>query len=286
MKQKKRHPLNLIMLLVFFIGILSLAYPFVSDTLNDYLDQQIIKNYQKKAKSEHASVIAELNKQMREANEKMASNEPKTEADPFSKEKKEKQNSLKSYIEAHTIGVLTIPKINVNLPIFDQTTTKLLEKGACLLEGTSYPVGGVSTHAVLSSHRGLPQAKLFTDLPRLQIEDRFYIEINGQYLAYQIDQIQTVAPTKTEALQIQDNQDLVTLVTCTPYMINSHRLLVRGHRVAVEQEEISASLSKVQQAKRTTFLLVTGLIVVLLMLSLVMVIKHFTKVKNTCSFKN
>lgn len=89
------------MLLVFFIGILSLAYPFVSDTLNDYLDQQIIKNYQKKAKSEHASVIAELNKQMREANEKMASNEPKTEADPFSKEKKEKQNSLKSYIEAH-----------------------------------------------------------------------------------------------------------------------------------------------------------------------------------------
>lgn len=90
MKQKKRHPLDLIMLLVFFIGILSLAYPFVSDTLNDYLDQQIIKNYQKKAKSEHASVIAELNKQMREANEKMASNEPKTEADPFSKKKKGK----------------------------------------------------------------------------------------------------------------------------------------------------------------------------------------------------
>ena len=114
----------------------------------------------------------------------------------FPRKKKENQNSLKSYIEAHTIGVLTIPKINVNLPIFDQTTTKLLEKGACLLEGTSYPVGGVSTHAVLSSHRGLPQAKLFTDLPRLQIEDRFYIEINGQYLAYQIDQIQNCRADK------------------------------------------------------------------------------------------
>ncbi|MDY4306844.1 class C sortase [Enterococcus mundtii] len=173
---------------------------------------------------------------------------------------------------------MTIPKINVSLPIFDQTTTKLLEKGACLLEGTSYPIGGKSTHAVLSSHRGLPQAKLFTDLPQLKIEDHFYIEINGQYLAYQVDQIKTVAPTETEALQIQENQDLVTLVTCTPYMVNSHRLLVRGHRVAVEPEEIKESLEKVKRAKRTAFLLVNGLISVFLLLFLIMMIKYFTKV--------
>lgn len=200
------------------------------------------------------------------------------EADPFSKKKKNDQKSQKSYIESHTVGVLTIPKINVSLPIFDQTTTKLLEKGACLLEGTSYPIGGKSTHAVLSSHRGLPQAKLFTDLPQLKIEDHFYIEINGQYLAYQVDQIKTVAPTETEALQIQENQDLVTLVTCTPYMVNSHRLLVRGHRVAVEPEEIKESLEKVKQAKRTAFLLVNGLISVFLLLFLIMMIKYFTKV--------
>ncbi|HGF7425052.1 TPA: class C sortase [Enterococcus faecium] len=277
MKKKKWRLLDLIMLSVFFIGVLSLAYPFVSDTLNDYLDQQVIKNYQKKAKSEHATVLAELQKRMIKKNEQLASNEAMPEADSFSKKKKNAQKSQKSYIESHTVGVLTIPKINVNLPIFDQTTMKLLEKGACLLEGTSYPIGGKSTHAVLSSHRGLSQAKLFTNLPQLKIKDHFYIEINGQYLAYQVDQIKTVEPTETEALQIQEDQDLVTLVTCTPYMINSHRLLVRGHRIVVEPEEIKESLEKVKQAKCTAFLLVSGLIGVLLLLFLVILIKFLKK---------
>lgn len=277
MKKKKWRLLDLIMLSVFFIGVLSLAYPFVSDTLNDYLDQQVIKNYQKKAKSEHATVLAELQKRMIKKNEQLASNEAMPEADSFSKKKKNDQKSQKSYIESHTVGVLTIPKINVNLPIFDQTTMKLLEKGACLLEGTSYPIGGKSTHAVLSSHRGLSQAKLFTNLPQLKINDHFYIEINGQYLAYQVDQIKTVEPTETEALQIQEDQDLVTLVTCTPYMINSHRLLVRGHRIVVEPEEIKESLEKVKQAKCTAFLLVSGLIGVLLLLFLVILIKFLKK---------
>ncbi|EGP4724462.1 TPA: class C sortase [Enterococcus faecium] len=277
MKKKKWRLLDLIMLSVFFIGVLSLAYPFVSDTLNDYLDQQVIKNYQKKAKSEHATVLAELQKRMIKKNEQLASNEAMPEADSFSKKKKNDQKSQKSYIESHTVGVLTIPKINVNLPIFDQTTMKLLEKGACLLEGTSYPIGGKSTHAVLSSHRGLSQAKLFTNLPQLKIKDHFYIEINGQYLAYQVDQIKTVEPTETEALQIQEDQDLVTLVTCTPYMINSHRLLVRGHRIVVEPEEIKESLEKVKQAKCTAFLLVSGLIGVLLLLFLVILIKFLKK---------
>lgn len=277
MKKKKWRLLDLIMLSVFFIGVLSLAYPFVSDTLNDYLDQQVIKNYQKKAKSEHATVLAELQKRMIKKNEQLASNEAMPEADSFSKKKKNDQKSQKSYIESHTVGVLTIPKINVNLPIFDQTTMKLLEKGACLLEGTSYPIGGKSTHAVLSSHRGLSQAKLFTNLPQLKIKDHFYIEINGQYLAYQVDQIKTVEPTETEALQIQEDQDLVTLVTCTPYMINSHRLLVRGHRIVVEPEEIKESLEKVKQAMCTAFLLVSGLIGVLLLLFLVILIKFLKK---------
>ncbi|EGP5427828.1 class C sortase [Enterococcus faecium] len=277
MKKKKWRLLDLIMLSVFFIGVLSLAYPFVSDTLNDYLDQQVIKNYQKKAKSEHATVLAELQKRMIKKNEQLASNEAMPEADSFSKKKKNDQKSQKSYIESHTVGVLTIPKINVNLPIFDQTTMKLLEKGACLLEGTSYPIGGKSTHAVLSSHRGLSQAKLFTNLPQLKIKDHFYIEINGQYLAYQVDQIKTVEPTETEALKIQEDQDLVTLVTCTPYMINSHRLLVRGHRIVVEPEEIKESLEKVKQAKCTAFLLVSGLIGVLLLLFLVILIKFLKK---------
>lgn len=276
MKPKKRKLLDLLMLFLLLSGIGILAYPFVSDALNNYLDQQIISHYQQQAVKENEAVMAKIQENMTKKNQQLAKEGGNSGADPFTK-KKESVKKDRTYFEKHTIGILTIPKINVNLPIFDQTTMKLLEKGACLLEGTSYPIGGKSTHAVLSSHRGLSQAKLFTNLPQLKIKDHFYIEINGQYLAYQVDQIKTVEPTETEALQIQEDQDLVTLVTCTPYMINSHRLLVRGHRIVVEPEEIKESLEKVKQAKCTAFLLVSGLIGVLLLLFLVILIKFLKK---------
>ncbi|HFD1685026.1 class C sortase [Enterococcus sp. E4-152] len=276
MKPKKRKLLDLLMLFLLLSGIGILAYPFVSDALNNYLDQQIISHYQQQAVRENEEVMAKIQENMTKKNQQLAKEGGNSGADPFTK-KKEPVKKDRTYFEKHTIGILTIPKINVNLPIFDQTTMKLLEKGACLLEGTSYPIGGKSTHAVLSSHRGLSQAKLFTNLPQLKIKDHFYIEINGQYLAYQVDQIKTVEPTETEALQIQEDQDLVTLVTCTPYMINSHRLLVRGHRIVVEPEEIKESLEKVKQAKCTAFLLVSGLIGVLLLLFLVILIKFLKK---------
>lgn len=276
MKPKKRKLLDLLMLFLLLSGIGILAYPFVSDALNNYLDQQIISHYQQQAVKENEAVMAKIQKDMTKKNQQLAKKGGNLGADPFTK-KKEPVKKDRTYFEKHTIGILTIPKINVNLPIFDQTTMKLLEKGACLLEGTSYPIGGKSTHAVLSSHRGLSQAKLFTNLPQLKIKDHFYIEINGQYLAYQVDQIKTVEPTETEALQIQEDQDLVTLVTCTPYMINSHRLLVRGHRIVVEPEEIKESLEKVKQAKCTAFLLVSGLIGVLLLLFFVILIKFLKK---------
>lgn len=276
MKPKKRKLLDLLMLFLLLSGIGILAYPFVSDALNNYLDQQIISHYQQQAVKENEAVMAKIQKNMTKKNQQLAKEGGNSGADPFTK-KKEPVKKDRTYFEKHTIGILTIPKINVNLPIFDQTTMKLLEKGACLLEGTSYPIGGKSTHAVLSSHRGLSQAKLFTNLPQLKIKDHFYIEINGQYLAYQVDQIKTVEPTETEALQIQEDQDLVTLVTCTPYMINSHRLLVRGHRIVVEPEEIKESLEKVKQAKCTAFLFVSGLIGVLLLLFLVILIKFLKK---------
>ncbi|HFX3831225.1 TPA: class C sortase [Enterococcus faecium] len=276
MKPKKRKLLDLLMLFLLLSGIGILAYPFVSDALNNYLDQQIISHYQQQAVKENEEVMAKIQENMTKKNQQLAKEGGNSGADPFTK-KKEPVKKDRTYFEKHTIGILTIPKINVNLPIFDQTTMKLLEKGACLLEGTSYPIGGKATHAVLSSHRGLSQAKLFTNLPQLKIKDHFYIEINGQYLAYQVDQIKTVEPTETEALQIQEDQDLVTLVTCTPYMINSHRLLVRGHRIVVEPEEIKESLEKVKQAKCTAFLFVSGLIGVLLLLFLVILIKFLKK---------
>ncbi|EGP5220086.1 class C sortase [Enterococcus faecium] len=220
MKPKKRKLLDLLMLFLLLSGIGILAYPFVSDALNNYLDQQIISHYQQQAVKE-----------------------------------------------------------NVHLPIFDETNTVLLEKGASLLEGTSYPTGGENTHAVISSHRGLPQAKLFTDLPKLTLGDSFYIEINGRTLAYQVDQIKTVEPTDTKDLRIEKGQDFVTLLTCTPYMVNSHRLLVRGHRVPYHAKEVQKEVRKVSENKR---FFLYGLLAacILIFLLLIYLFRQSFKIRN------
>ncbi|MCH0434605.1 class C sortase, partial [Enterococcus faecium] len=215
MKPKKRKLLDLLMLFLLLSGIGILAYPFVSDALNNYLDQQIISHYQQQAVKENEEVMAKIQENMTKKNQQLAKEGGNPGADPFTK-KKEPAKKDRTYFEKHTIGILTIPEINVHLPIFDETNTVLLEKGASLLEGTSYPTGGENTHAVISSHRGLPQAKLFTDLPKLTLGDSFYIEINGRTLAYQVDQIKTVEPTDTKDLRIEKGQDFVTLLTCTP----------------------------------------------------------------------
>ncbi|EME8215588.1 class C sortase [Enterococcus faecium] len=172
-----------------------------------------------------------------------------------------------------------MPEINVHLPIFDETNTVLLEKGASLLKGTSYPTGGENTHAVISSHRGLPQAKLFTDLPKLTLGDSFYIEINGRTLAYQVDQIKTVEPTDTKDLRIEKGQDFVTLLTCTPYMVNSHRLLVRGHRVPYHAKEVQKEVQKVSENKR---FFLYGLLAacILIFLLLIYLFRQSFKIRN------
>lgn len=129
------------------------------------------------------------------------------------------------------MGYIVIPKMNVNLPIYHGTEERVLQSGVGHLEYTSLPVGGESTHAALSGHRGLPSAKLFTDLNQMEEGDQFFIQILGETLAYEVDGVETVLPTETESLAIRPGQDLVTLITCTPYGINSHRLLVHAHRI-------------------------------------------------------
>ena len=132
------------------------------------------------------------------------------------------------------MGYIEIPVIDVKIPIYHYTTDETLEKGAGHLFGSSLPVGGESTHAILSAHRGLPSAKLFTDLNLVEKGDVFYLHILDKTLAYEVDQIQTVLPEETDSLAITEGKDYVTLVTCTPYAVNTHRILVRGHRTTVK----------------------------------------------------
>ena len=158
--------------------------------------------------------------------------------DPFSpikKEVDERYQSLLNTNAAGMMGYIRIPKMEVELPIYHGTEEKVLQSGIGHFEGTSLPVGGESTHTVLTGHRGLPSKLLFTDLDKLKEGDIFYIKVLGETLAYQVDQILTVEPENTKALTIVPGEDYATLVTCTPYAVNTHRLLVRGTRIPYEE---------------------------------------------------
>ena len=170
------------------------------------------------------------------------------------------------------MGYITIPRLNTTIPIYHGTDETVLQIGVGHMQGTSLPVGCENTHAALSGHRGLPTASLFTDLDQMQLGDQFYIKVLGQTLAYEVDQILTVEPQDTEALDIVEGQDYVTLVTCTPYGVNSHRLLVRGHRVPYTEEmaqEIAAEQAPDSWFKRLPMQarhMVMGLVVILAVL--------------------
>lgn len=169
-----------------------------------------------------------------------------------------------AYADQLTVGgvmaYIDIPKINVYLPVQHGTGAETLERSVGHVVGTSLPVGGSSTHAVLSAHSGMASSKLFSDIDQLEKGDTFYIHVLGEVLAYEVDNINTVLPTDTSLLQIEDGKDLVTLVTCTPFGINTHRLLVRGHRVPYTPEQASAAEEKSVASSWTQHYL-TGLVI-------------------------
>ena len=160
------------------------------------------------------------------------------------------------YAEQLTVGgvicYIDIPKINVYLPVQHGTGAETLEKSVGHVVGTSLPVGGSSTHAVLSAHSGMASSKLFSDIDQLAVGDTFYIHVLGEVLAYKVDTINTVLPTDTSLLQIEDGKDLVTLVTCTPFGVNTHRLLVRGHRVPYTPEQEATAVAEKPAASSWT----------------------------------
>ena len=168
-----------------------------------------------------------------------------------------------AYADQLTVGgvmaYIDIPKINVYLPVQHGTGAETLEKSVGHVVGTSLPVGGSSTHAVLSAHSGLASSKLFSDIDRLEKGDVFYVHVLGEVLAYEVDAINTVLPTDTSLLQIEEGKDLVTLVTCTPFGVNTHRLLVRGHRVPYTPEQEATAAAKKPAASSWTQHYLTGL---------------------------
>lgn len=222
-------------------GVFLMAYPFISNYLYERRQEEIIYGYQEKVERLAQDDREELFQKAVEYNDWLR-NSSVILTDPFDPEEV-KKNTGEEY---HRIlnpdgegimGYVEIPKISVFLPIYHGTSEEVLNRGVGHLENTSLPVGGEGTHCVLSAHTGLSDKKLFTDLILLETGDSFYIRVLNETLAYQVDDIRTVKPEDTAWLYIVPGQDHVTLVTCTPYGVNSHRLLVRGRRIPYVPEE-------------------------------------------------
>jgi sortase A len=210
--------------MIFAVGLCVLLYPTVSNLWNQHRQNRLIDNY--------TNTVAEL-REDEKSDVRSAAEAYNNTLAGFSTEASldhDSYNALLNLDGSGIMGYLEVPKINVRLAIYHGTSEAAPDNGVGHLEGTSLPVGGSGTHCVLSGHRGLPSAKLFTDLDKLENGDQFYIYIMGEVLAYEVDQISVVEPTQVDALRIIPDQDYVTLLTCTPYGVNSHRLLVRGHR--------------------------------------------------------
>ncbi|MGM9848755.1 MAG: class C sortase [Bacilli bacterium] len=236
----KKRKTTIIMIIFFFIGLLTLFYPTLSNYYNEKKQSRMISNYENILNSTNTINFDELKEKAINYNKELN----KLKEPLFNYGNLNNYYDLLNINKDGMMGYLTIDKIKLELPIYHGTSNEVLNSSVGHLEGTSLPIGGPSTHSVLSAHRGLPSAKLFTNLDKLEIGDTFKITILDEVLNYQIDKIMIVKPNNRNNIKIEENKDYVTLLTCTPYGINTHRLLVRGTRI--------------ENTKKTTYITTEG----------------------------
>jgi len=229
----RKHLSTIFLVIVLLIGFSLLLYPTVSDWWNTRHQSRAIVQYSDLVGSLDTVDYTELWTAAMQYNEGLRSTINRFF---MTDEQRAEYESLLNVGGYGVMGVVEIPKIDVRLPLYHGTSESVLQVALGHIEGTSLPVGGKGTHCVISGHRGLPSAKLLTNLDQMEIGDVFMLEVLDETLTYEVDQILTVLPDEIEALAIDPEQDYCTLVTCTPYGINTHRLLVRGHRIANIQE--------------------------------------------------
>lgn len=233
---------NLVICIIFLAGLSLLLYPFVANQWNNYRQKQLISGYEQAVSEKEAAEGIDYDAERKKAEDYNEALLPCVLPDSFALAESSGVDPV--YMNTLNIagdemmGSVEIPKINIKIPIYHTTEEDVLNKGAGHLEGSSLPVGGANTHAVISAHRGLPSASLFTDLDQMKVGDHFLLHVLDETLCYEVDKISVVKPEDTSALAVEDGQDLVTLLTCTPYGVNTERLLVRGHRVPYVEEEV------------------------------------------------
>lgn len=235
---KKKIP-YLLMGILLVAGLAVLLYPAISNWYNAQYQIEAIESYDETVEQMSSRAKEQEIERAKEYNTALTGNGI---VDPFIPGGgAELPPNYASILDTHNgvMGVLQIPKIDVNLPIYHGTSQEVLEKGVGHMEMTAFPIGGAGNHSVLTGHTALPTATLFTNLDKMEEGDEFYIQVQKETIAYKVDQIMVVEPSNTKPLAPQAGEDYVTLVTCTPYAINSHRLLVRGTRVPYEEENLS-----------------------------------------------
>ena len=268
MKWLKKNGLTVILIGILLIGLGLLLYPSFSDYWNSFHQSRAIASYAQSVADMSSEKYDEIIEKAEAYNRKLSKTGIKWTLD---EEEKEEYNSQLAIRDSSIMAYIDIPKIDITLPIYHGTDEAVLQTAIGHLEGTSLPVGGEGSHCVLSGHRGLPSAKLFSDLDKMVEGDTFSLTVMNRTLTYEVDQIRVVEPTDLSDLTIEEGKDYCTLVTCTPYGINTHRLLVRGHRTANPNGDADVIADALQiepvyiapfLAVPTLLLLVLGLLVV------------------------
>lgn len=279
----KKNVVRIILIVGFCIGLIISLYPLISNIYSRINQIQVINDYTEDIKEIDTKQIAKELELANAYNRKL--NQTIVLTDPFDPSAIDMADDayydILNYTEDGVMAYINIPKIDVNLPIYHGTDNEHMLKGVGHLVGTSFPVGGVDTHAVLSAHSGLSTAELFTNLADLKKGDLFYIHVLDDVLAYEVDKINVVKPDETNDLKIVPGQDYVTLVTCTPYGINSHRLLVRGHRVEYDpdlEKQESKKANNDVWFKEYIKSIVSGIGIIVLIIIFIVVLKRVKRV--------
>lgn len=273
MKWIKKNLSSIILVLIFIIGLSLLLYPSFSDYWNSFHQSRAIASYAQSVTTIDDDQYEKMWAQAQEYNTTLAKKQNRW---VLSEEEYEEYEGLLNIGGTGIIGYIEIPTIKVSLPIYHGVDEAVLQIAVGHIEGSSLPVGGEGTHCVISGHRGLPSAKLFTNLDEMEEGDHFMMRVLDETLTYEVDQIRIVEPEDLSALEIEEGKDLCTLVTCTPYGINSHRLLVRGHRV--ENLESASSIRVTADAMQIDPVMVAPVIAVpILLILLIWLLVHYRK---------
>lgn len=275
--KKKSSFVTAILIAALLAGALLLLYPTISDYWNSLHQSRAIASYAEQVADLDDNMYEQLWADARAYNETLGSS---TSRFVMTDEQKKVYDALLNIAGNGVMGYIEIPKIKCNLPIYHGADESVLQIAIGHVQGSSLPVGGAGTHCVLSGHRGLPRAKLFTDIDQLTEGDVFLLRVLDETLTYEVDQIRTVLPDELDDLAIEEGKDYCTLVTCTPYGINSHRLLVRGHRV--ENQASASTIRVTADGMQIEPLLIAPLVAapMLLVLLVIVLIPHRTKKKG------